>query len=58
VASAIPGAELRKADVKGVEVIAGSDQPKIQKLQQTTTPTAKPGVTPTTKTAMENICKK
>ncbi|NUO96924.1 MAG: LCP family protein, partial [Nonomuraea sp.] len=58
VASVIPGAELRQADVEGVEVIAGSDQPKIKKLQQPATPTAKPSVTPTTKTAMENICKK
>jgi LCP family protein required for cell wall assembly len=58
VASAIPGAELRKVDIEGIEVIAGSDQPKIQKLKTTSTPSAKPSVTPTTKTAMENICKK
>ncbi|MCK2221224.1 LCP family protein [Actinomadura sp. ATCC 31491] len=58
VAAAIPGAELKKADVKGVEVIVGSDQPKILKQKSSTVPTAKPGVTPTTKTAMQNICKK
>ncbi|GAA3526504.1 LCP family protein [Nonomuraea rosea] len=58
VAGAIPGAELRKADLEGIEVIIGSDQPKIQKHKSTGTPTAKPSVTPTTKTAMQNICKK
>ncbi|HEX4813338.1 MAG TPA: LCP family protein [Nonomuraea sp.] len=58
VAAAIPGSELRKADVDGIEVIVGSDQPKIAKQKTTTAPTAKPGVTPTTKTAMQNICKK
>jgi LCP family protein required for cell wall assembly len=58
VAAAIPGAELRKTDIKGIEVIAGSDQPKIQKQKTTGTPSAKPSVTPTTKTAMQNICKK
>ncbi|TMR93254.1 LCP family protein [Nonomuraea basaltis] len=58
VAAAIPGAELKKADVDGVEVIVGSDQPKIQKQKPTSAPTAKPSVTPTTKTAMQNICKK
>ncbi|SDH78425.1 LCP family protein [Nonomuraea jiangxiensis] len=58
VASAIPGAELRKADVKDIEVIVGRDQPKIRKRQATATPSAKPSVTATTKTAMENICKK
>ncbi|MEV0379936.1 LCP family protein [Nonomuraea sp. NPDC050643] len=58
VAAAVPGAELRKDDVKGIELILGSDQPKIGKQQTTATPTAKPSVTPTTKTAMQNICKK
>ncbi|MBE1590279.1 LCP family protein [Nonomuraea angiospora] len=58
VAAAIPGAELDKADVKGIEVIVGSDQPKIAKSKSTSMPSAKPGVTPTTKTAMQNICKK
>ncbi|MER6505163.1 LCP family protein [Nonomuraea sp. NPDC001636] len=58
VASVIPGAKLEQADVEGVEVIAGSDQPKIKKLKQPDTPASKPSSTPTTKTAMENICKK
>ncbi|MEV0196877.1 LCP family protein [Nonomuraea sp. NPDC050691] len=60
VAAAIPGAELREADdVKGIEVIAGGDQPKIQK-PVLETPGAKPSssATPTTKTATQNICKK
>ncbi|MEV0148152.1 MULTISPECIES: LCP family protein [unclassified Nonomuraea] len=61
VAAAIPGAELREAaDVKGVEVIVGSDQPKISKPAQTATPEVKstPTATPSTKTATQNICKK
>ncbi|MDR8408497.1 LCP family protein [Nonomuraea sp. 3-1Str] len=61
VAAAIPGAELREAaDVKGVEVIVGSDQPKISKPAQTATPGVKPTstATPTAKTATQNICKK
>ncbi|MEO3876678.1 LCP family protein [Nonomuraea sp. B12E4] len=58
VADVIPGAELRKTDAKGIEVIVGRDQPKIQKRQPTATPSAKPSVTATTKTAMQNICKK
>ncbi|MEU8248231.1 LCP family protein [Nonomuraea sp. NPDC048916] len=60
VAAAIPGAELREADVKGIEVIVGSDQPKVKKLPSTSTPTAKPtsSATPETKTATQNICKK
>ncbi|MEV0591197.1 LCP family protein [Nonomuraea cavernae] len=60
VAAAIPGAELREADINGIEVIVGSDQPKIKKVSATSTPTAKPsaGATPETKTATQNICKK
>ncbi|MGW0801806.1 LCP family protein [Nonomuraea sp. NPDC002799] len=58
VGAAIPGAELRKADIDGIEVIAGSDQPKIGKQKASSPPSAKPSVTPTTKTAMQNICKK
>ncbi|MFC5826763.1 LCP family protein [Nonomuraea insulae] len=58
VAAAIPDAELRKVDIEGIEIILGSDQPKIQQQKSTGTPSAKPSVTPTTKTAMENICKK
>nr|WP_055506621.1 LCP family protein [Nonomuraea pusilla] len=56
VAAVIPGAELREADVKGVQVIVGADQPKIQKARPTAPATAKPGVTPTTRTAKQNIC--
>ncbi|MEU6713163.1 LCP family protein [Nonomuraea sp. NPDC046802] len=58
VSAAIPGSELRKADLKGIEVIVGSDQPKIGKEKASSTPTAKPGATPNTKTATQNICKK
>ncbi|MFG1703510.1 LCP family protein [Nonomuraea sp. M3C6] len=58
VAAAIPGAELREADIDGIEVIIGSDQPKIKQQKPTDTPSAAPSVTPTTKTAMQNICKK
>ncbi len=57
VAAAVPGAELKKADVKGIEVIVGSDQPKIAKQKTSSDATPKPAVTPTTKTAMQNICK-
>ncbi|GAA3242171.1 LCP family protein [Nonomuraea helvata] len=58
VAAAIPGAELRKADLEGIEVILGSDQPKIAKPKSASQPSSTPSVTSTTKTAMENICKK
>lgn len=54
VAAAIPGAELRKADVKGIEVITGSDRLKVAKPK----PTPTPAVTPKAETATENICKK
>jgi LCP family protein required for cell wall assembly len=54
VATAIPGAELREMDSAGIEVIIGSDQPKIGKAKPSATPT----VTPKTKTATQNICKK
>ncbi|MBT2224581.1 LCP family protein [Nonomuraea sp. NEAU-A123] len=58
VAAAIPGAELRQTDADGIEVIVGSDQPKISKVKTATTPSAQPTVSPTTKTATQNICKK
>ncbi|WP_043620750.1 LCP family protein [Nonomuraea candida] len=58
VAAAIPGAELREVDVEGIELILGSDQPKIRQQKSAGTPSAQPSVTPTTKTAMQNICKK
>ncbi|WP_336207728.1 LCP family protein [Nonomuraea sp. LPB2021202275-12-8] len=58
VAAAIPGAELRQADINGIEVVTGSDQPKVAKPKSTSSPSAKPSVTPTTQTATQNICKK
>lgn len=58
VAAAVPGAELRKVELDGIELILGSDQPKVRQPKSTGTPSAKPSVTPTTKTAMQNICKK
>ncbi|MFG1698327.1 LCP family protein [Nonomuraea sp. NPDC049309] len=58
VAQAIPGAELREADIDGIEVILGTDQPKVRQRKSSATPSAKPSVTPSTKTAMQNICKK
>ncbi|WP_308250933.1 LCP family protein [Nonomuraea rhizosphaerae] len=54
VAAAIPGAELRETQVAGIEVIVGSDQPKIGKAKPSATPTP----TTQTKTATQNICKK
>ncbi|WP_327109030.1 LCP family protein [Nonomuraea glycinis] len=54
VAAAIPGAELRKADIKGIEVITGQDQLKVAKPKATPTPAA----TPTAETATQTICKK
>ncbi|PZF79080.1 LytR C-terminal domain-containing protein, partial [Jiangella anatolica] len=58
VAEAIPGAELREVDIEGIELILGSDQLKVRQQKANSPPTAKPSVTPTTKTAMQNICKK
>ncbi|MEU6997042.1 LCP family protein [Nonomuraea sp. NPDC046570] len=60
VAAAIPGADLREVDIKGIEVVIGSDQPKIRKAKDATkpTPSPSPSATPTTRTATQNICKK
>lgn len=60
VAAAIPGAELRQVDITGIEVVVGSDQPKIRKAKPGATPTPTPTTTvaPTTRTATQNICKK
>lgn len=60
VAAAIPGAELRQVDIDGIEVIVGSDQPKIRKLKVAANPTPTPTATalPETKTATQNVCKK
>ncbi|WP_214320927.1 LCP family protein [Nonomuraea sediminis] len=60
VAAAIPGSQLKQADVSGIEVLVGSDQPKIHKVKVAATPDTTPttSTTPTTKTASQNICKK
>lgn len=58
VAAAIPGSELRQVDIDGIEVIVGSDQPKIRKLKVTATPSATPTALPSAKTATQNICQK
>ncbi|NBE96947.1 LytR family transcriptional regulator [Nonomuraea sp. KC401] len=58
VAEAIPGSEVREVDIDGIELILGSDQPKVRQKATTSMPTPKPSVTPSTKTAMQNICKK
>lgn len=54
VAAAIPGAELRKDDVKGIEVVTGKDQLKVAKPKAAPTTTA----TPKAETATQTICKK
>jgi len=56
VAAAVPGAEVRAAEIKGVELIIGKDQPKVAGPKST--PSAQATATPTTQTATENICKK
>lgn len=60
VAAAIPGADLRQVDIPGIEVIVGSDQPKIRKVKVAATPAPTPSTSasPTTKTASQNICRK
>lgn len=58
VAAAIPGASLKQVDIQGIEVVVGSDQPKIRKAKATATPTPTTTATPTTRTATQNICKK
>jgi LCP family protein required for cell wall assembly len=60
VATAIPGAELRKVGIEGIEVIIGADQPKIRDLSPGAKPSPKPSAvaTPTTRTAAENVCRK
>ncbi|MEU7897101.1 LCP family protein [Nonomuraea sp. NPDC049152] len=60
VAAAIPGAQLKEADVKGIEVVIGQDQLKVRKPKSAATPSVSPSpqVTPTTRTASQNICKK
>ncbi|MFG1941995.1 LCP family protein [Nonomuraea sp. NPDC048826] len=58
VAAAIPGADLRQADVKEIEVVLGADQPKVAKPKASTSPSARPSSSPTAETASQNICKK
>ncbi|NUR83309.1 MAG: LCP family protein [Nonomuraea sp.] len=60
VAAAIPGAQLKPADITGIEVLLGSDQLKVRKVKVSPTPTTNPttGATTDTKTASQNICKK
>ncbi|MFG1875210.1 LCP family protein [Sphaerisporangium sp. NPDC049003] len=62
VAAAIPGADLRQADVPGIEVIVGS---KYSGTKKVTVKDDSPAATPTpaddapvAKTATQNICKK
>ncbi|MFF3664326.1 LCP family protein [Microtetraspora malaysiensis] len=63
VAAAIPGSELREANVQGVEVIVGQTHNTVKKVKVAAEqPTATPSETATpatsAKTATENICKK
>ncbi|MFC4531530.1 LCP family protein [Sphaerisporangium dianthi] len=61
VAAAIPGADLREADVPGIEVIVGSEYSGTKKVtvKETAAPST-PAATapPAAKTATQNICKK
>ncbi|GLW96058.1 LCP family protein [Microtetraspora sp. NBRC 16547] len=62
VAAAIPGAELREADVQGIEVVVGQNHNTVKKVKVAVQPAANPSATPTptpsARTATENICKK
>ncbi|WP_424529253.1 LCP family protein [Sphaerisporangium viridialbum] len=63
VAAAIPGADLRQADVPGIEVIVGSKYSGTKKVtvkdSPAATPTPAPAAdAPVARTATENICKK
>ncbi|MEV0581876.1 LCP family protein [Nonomuraea sp. NPDC050310] len=65
VAAALPGAELKLTDKPGIEVVLGSDQPKVRKVKAnavvTPSPSASasaaPTAAPVTRTATQNICK-
>ncbi len=58
-AAAIPGADLRQTDVKGIELVLGTDQLKVRKPQAKASPSASPSASaPTTRTATQNICQK
>ncbi|GII61348.1 LytR family transcriptional regulator [Sphaerisporangium krabiense] len=60
-AAAVPGAQLREADVTGIELIVGTKYTGAKKvtIKTTTTSTAAPSatVTPAARTATQNICK-
>ncbi|GAA1518106.1 LCP family protein [Sphaerisporangium rubeum] len=61
VAAAIPGAELRQAEVPGLEVIVGRSYDGVKKVTvKETSPSAgpSPSSTPVARTATQNICKK
>lgn len=58
VAAVIPGADVREADVDGVEVVLGSDRLKVTKPKASAEPTVKASSTPSAETATQNICKK
>lgn len=61
VAAAIPGAELRQAEVPGVEVIVGTSYDGVKKVtvKETSPPAGpSPSSTPVARTATQNICKK
>ncbi|GII82701.1 LytR family transcriptional regulator [Sphaerisporangium siamense] len=62
-AAAVPGAQMREADVTGIELIVGTKYTGAEKVTiktTTTTATAAPPATaaPAARTATENICKK
>lgn len=59
-AAALPGAEVRQADVDGIEVIVGRQYPGARKVTvapPTTTATPDSSPTPSARTATQNICK-
>ncbi|WP_344947551.1 LCP family protein [Sphaerisporangium flaviroseum] len=60
VAAAIPGAQLREADVPGIEVIVGTKYSGAKKVTVKPTPATTPTATgaPVAKTATQNICRK
>ncbi|WP_245657822.1 LCP family protein [Herbidospora mongoliensis] len=58
VAAALPGSEMRQADVEGIEVIVGTKNNKVEKVTvPTSTPTPSAAATPAARTATQNICK-
>jgi LCP family protein required for cell wall assembly len=57
VAAAIPGAELKQADVEGIEVVVGQKNHAIKNVKVTASASPRPTTTPTARTATQNICK-